>query len=256
MDNAALVSSIAAWIGVLVYFYLGQRLSRRPVSAEARVPAGQFTLFWIGLAAVSALGAIESLIAAYQLPSLALVLTMLYLEILLLCAVLWALVGYLVFLFTGRGYLVPLSMLYAALYVLLIYFITASGPSSVGVSYGAVTISYATPVGGPILGVLLILLLGPEFIGAFLYFSLFFRTRDPTIRYRVTLVSWSLIAWFGLGFLNIGALLGGGLAAQVLARSFGVFAALVILMAYYPPRAIRTRFGVSSIDESSRTAAA
>ncbi|HEY6238459.1 MAG TPA: hypothetical protein VIZ68_04665, partial [Thermoplasmata archaeon] len=204
MDNEALISAIAGLIAVVVYLYLGWRLSRRRVSHETRLPAAQFVLFWLALALVSGIGALESLTAAFQVPSLALVVTFLYVEILLLCVLLWALVSYLVYLFTGRGYTVPISLLYGTLYVLLVYFITLSEPTNVTVTFGVVSTGFANQVSGPILSLLLLVLLAPEFVGAILYLTLYFRTRDPTVRYRVTLVSLSLIAWFGLGFVNVG----------------------------------------------------
>jgi hypothetical protein len=256
MDDAALVSGIAAFVGVALYLYVGLRLSKRQVPPEMRLPARQFTIFWLGLGVVTAIGGAESLVAALQVPPLALVEALLYLNLLLVCVVLWGLVGYLLFLFTGRKFALPLSILYAALGVLLVYFIAASGPNSVTVVQGMVALGYASQIQGPILGILIVLLIGPEFLGAILYFTLFFRTRDPTVRYRVTLVSWSLIAWFGLGLLNVGSLLGGGLAAQVVSHSLGIFAAIVILLAYYPPQYIRSRFRVSGIDEAPKPATA
>ncbi|MCI4360071.1 MAG: hypothetical protein L3J91_00045 [Thermoplasmata archaeon] len=250
VDGAALISAIASWIGVILYGYLGFRLAQRRVSADARIPAAQFSLFWLGLGGVTAIGAIESLIAAFQVPPLALVVTLLYLEVLGLCVVLWGLVGYLVYLFTGRSLLVPLAVIYSVIYVLLVYFVTASVPTAVTVTQGSVGVTLSSQVTGPIVGVLLLALLGPEIIGAILYFTLFFRTRDPTIRYRVTLVSWSLIVWLGLGsIVNVAAALGGGLAAQILGRSIGVFAALVILLAFYPPAIIRRRLSVRGVDD-------
>jgi hypothetical protein len=254
MNTDALISGLTAWVGVVIYLFLGWRLSRRTVAPETRLPAAQFAFFWLGLAAITAIGAFESLVAAFALPSLATVLTLLYLEILLICALLWALVGYLVFLFRGRSYVVGLSVVYAAFYITLLYVITASEPTGVMLSMGTVSLRFAVAFEGPTLAILLLILIAPEFIGAILYFTLFFRTRDRTVRYRVTLVSWSLIAWFGLGSLNLASLLGGSLAAQILSRSLGVFAALVILLAYYPPRALRSRYGVTGIDDVARSA--
>lgn len=177
--------------------------------------------------------------------------TLFYLEILVLCIVLWGLLGYLIYLFTGRNFLLALSTLYAALYVGLLYFVTASAPTAVTVMAGSVGLVTAGVASGPYVILLAIGLIGPEFVGSILYFTLAFRTRDPTVRYRVTLVSWSLIAFFGLGSLNIAAALGGGVAAQIVSHSLGVIAALVILIAYYPPRWIRSRLGVTGIDSAA-----
>ena len=192
----------------------------------------------------------ESAVAIAVLPSLAFVLTLYDLNILVTVAALWGLVGYLLYLFLGRHLLVPLSILYGSLYVLLLYYITASDPVRVSLTMGSVGLVFGNQIQGPILAVLVLLLIGPEFLGAILYFTLYFRTRDPTVRYRIALVSWSLIGWFGLSLVPIASGLGGGLAAQVLARSLGIIAALVILAAYYPPRAVRSAFGVVSVDEN------
>jgi hypothetical protein len=254
VDEAALVSSVAALLGVIVYLYLGWRLGQRPTTPATRLPALQFALFWVVLGSVSAISGIESLVAVFQVPALDLVVSLLYLEILLLCFLLWALVSYLLFLFTGHGYALPLAGLYAVLYVLLLYYITASVPDAVTVTFGAVGTTDASTVTGPIVGVLLIILVAPEFIGAISYFTLFFRTNDPTIRYRVALVSWSLIGWFGLSFSGAGSALGGTLLGDLIGRSLGLLAAGVILLAYYPPKAIRQRFGVRGLDPPSGVA--
>ncbi|MCI4321851.1 MAG: hypothetical protein L3K18_08535 [Thermoplasmata archaeon] len=251
MDNTALGAGIASLVGAALYLFVGWRISRRAVSPESRFAASQFTLFWIALSGATAIGGLLSLVAAFTTPALALAVTITDLNILLACALLWGLVGYLVYLYTGRGFVVPLAVLYGTLYVLLLYYLTAGDATSVVVTAGTVGVTYTTPVGGPILGVLAILLIVPEFLASFAYFTLVFRTKDRTIRYRVALVSWSLIAWFSIGSANIGAALGGGLAAEVFGRSIGDIAALVILLAYYPPMAIRNRLGVAPIQSRS-----
>ncbi|MCI4351546.1 MAG: hypothetical protein L3K15_08565 [Thermoplasmata archaeon] len=247
MDTAALVSGVASIVAVGIYVFLGWRLAQRPVSPESRLPARQFAIFWLGLAFVTAIGGIESLIAVATVPPLALVLALLYAELPLLCLVLWGLVGYLIFLFSGRTFVVPLTVAYAAMGAFLVALIALAQPDGVTIMQGAVGVHTATTFSAPYVILLVVGLILPEIVGAILYFTLAFRTKDATVRYRITLVSWSLIAWFGLGLLNLGTLLGGGLAAQVFARSLGVFAALVILLAYYPPAWIRTRLGVAGL---------
>jgi hypothetical protein len=248
IDNAALLTGLTSLVGAAVYLFLGGRLALRRVSVAARLPAAQFAVFWLGLAAVTLSGAILSLVAVFELPSDALVVTALHFEILLLCVMLWGLLGYLTYLYTGRNLLLFWSLFYGGLYLFLSYLITASRPTIVLVTEGSVGVQYATPFGGSLLFALLAILIAPEFIGAILYFTLAFRSRDPTVRFRVTLVSWSIILWFGLATLNLPARLGGGLAAELLGRSLGVAAALAILLAYYPPRAVRERLGVTGIE--------
>jgi hypothetical protein len=247
MNEAAIVTATAELVGLGVYAFLGLRLARRSVSPTSQLANYQFATFWLGLALAAALSAIEDLIAVATVPPLALVVTAGYLEILLLCVILWSLVGYLLFLFTSRQFLVALSLFYAALYVALVYLITASQPTGVTVTNGSVAVTYATSFSLPLVLVLVVGLLVPELVAAVLYFTLVFRTKDRTVRYRITLVSWSLIAIFGLSFVNLGAAVGGGLAGQVLSQSVAVFAAIVILLAYYPPVALQRRLGISAV---------
>lgn len=255
MNASALAVGLTDFVAVGIYFFLGWKFYRRQVAPEYRLPVVQFSIFWLAFALVTFVSGVESSLASFATPMLPLVVSLYYLEILGSCVVLWGLVGYLVHLYTGRAYLLPISALYALLYVLLLYFITASDPDAVTVMLGAVGIQYATPVGGPILAVLVLLLVIPEFLGAILYFTLFFRTHDRTSRYRIGLVSWGLIAFFGIGLFNIGGRLGGGVAAVTLAAVLSIVPSLVILIAYYPPRFVRERLGVSGIETASNSPA-
>jgi hypothetical protein len=251
MNGDSLILALVDFVAVAIYLFLGWRFSQRQVSAESRFPVNQFSLFWLALALVTFIGGLEGALAAFAPPSLPLVVTLYYVEILGLCAALWGLVGYLLFLYTGRSFTVPLSGLYALLYVLLVYFVTASGPDAVTVTLGVVGLRYATPVGGALLGLLGLILIVPEFLAAILYFTLFFRTHDRTARYRIALVSWGLLAFFGVGSIGIAARLGGGPTAVALGGVLGLVPAFVILIAYYPPRLVRERLGVNGIEALS-----
>lgn len=249
-DAAALVVALAAFVAAGAYSYLALRLRRRTVSPQSRLAADQFVLFWAAFAVGTAIDGLESLYAAFTTPALAVAVTAEFVVVLLLCVLLWALVGYLFYLFTGKVVAIPLAIVYAVLYVLLLYYFVASMPSGVVVTQGVVGLTYASTVTGPILGLLLLLLILPEIIGTISYLTLVLRTRDPTVRYRVALVGFSLLAFFGLSFTGIASRLGGGLAAEIVAQLVGVVAVGGILLGYYPPAWIRRRFGVRSIDEN------
>lgn len=249
VDGAAFVTAVTDFVVAGAYGYLAWRLSGRQVSTQARLAAGQFALFWAALGLGTAVAGIESLVAALTTLSLPVAVTAEFVVVLVLCVCLWALVCYLFYLFTGRVIAVPLAVMYAVLYVLLLYYFVASMPSGVTLNQGVVGLTYASTVTGPIIAVLLLILVVPEIVGTLSYLSLLFRTRDPTVRYRVGLVGFSLLGFFGLSFLGIGARLGGSLAAVTFAQLIGVVAVIVILLAYYPPVAIRNRFGVHGINE-------
>jgi hypothetical protein len=99
-------------------------------------------------------------------------------------------------------------------------------------------------VGGALAALLFVFFLVPEFAGLFLYFTLYFRTRDRTVRYRVTLVSSSLIVWFGFSSLHLERFVGQGLLSQLVATAVGAITAVVSFIAYFPPRSIQLRLGV------------
>jgi hypothetical protein len=249
MNTEALVVGAFAVVPTVVFVLLGYRLLRRHVPSSVRVPAIQFAVFWFTLAAVTVISAIESLTAAFFAIPLAVALTLLQIVLLGLCVLLWALLGYLLYIYSGRSPLIALSVLYGLLFVLLLYVVNASQPIGVAVQGGVVSVQDAAPIGGLANAALFAVLILPEFAGSVLYLSLVFRTRDRTVRYRVGLTGASLAAWFGVGSVGIAARVGGGVLGQIVSQSLGVVAAIVILAAYYPPTPVRARFGVRAFDE-------
>jgi hypothetical protein len=81
------------------------------------------------------------------------------------------------------------------------------------------------------------------------YFTLYFHVSEVTQKYRVLLVSWSIIIWFLSPLFAIVA----GLAEQdwwqLASRLIGLAAALTILMAYQPPRWLQQRYGIVSLQD-------
>jgi hypothetical protein len=231
-----------------VYVFLGYRLLQRPVPAPVRLPAAQFALFWLGLGGTTMAEAFLNLWDAIAVPSIPLVATLLHLEILLICVALWGLLSYLAFLYTGRGYLAFWSIFYGACYLALNYLISAAAPHAVVVVNGTVSVSYANSISGPLAYALVVVLIVPEFVGAVLYLTLAFRSPDPTVRFRIVVVSGGLIAWFL--FAAVGSLVAAaaGLAGALVIQFLGVLAALAILAAYYPPQFVRDRLGVHGTD--------
>jgi len=250
-----LFSALFAMTAAGIYSYVGWRLGKRVISsAEARLAWGSFTVWWYGLAAITLIGGFLRLFGAFGLTSLPLFVTATYLNILITCIALWGLFYYLIYLFTGnRRSLVPSVLFYMIYYILLVYYITASIPDNVNVGRWDTALVYRTPPTGPFIVIILAMLLLPQIIGGLAYFSLYFRVAEVTQKYRVLLVSLSIIVWF----LSPLVALAGGLGQQdwwqFASRFIGLAAALTILMAYLPPRWLKQRYGVLSLsDESQR----
>jgi hypothetical protein len=249
-----LFSALFAVTAASIYSYVGWRLSKRIISSsEARLAWGSFTVWWYGLAATTLIRGLLNLFGAVGLTSLPLFVIATFLNILVTCIALLGLLYYLIYLFTGnRRLLVPLAIFYMIYFVLFVYYISASAPGSVDVGRWNTTLAYQTPLTGPFFVILIVLLLLPQIIGGFAYFTLYFNVTEITQKYRILLVSWSIIVWF----LSPFAALAGGLAEQdwwqLASRFIGLAAALTILGAYLPPRWLKQRYGILSLSDESQ----
>jgi hypothetical protein len=249
-----LFSALFYLIAAGIYTYVGWRLSKRVISSSrAQLAWGSFTVWWYGLAATSLVSTFLSLFGALGITSLPLFVTANYINLLIICLALCGLLYYLIYLFTGNiRSLMLVAVFYLMYYVLLVYYITASAPSNVIVGRWGATLDYHSPLTGPFFDIIFVLLLLPPIIGALAYFMLYFRVSDTTQKYRIVLVSWSIIIWF----LSPAIARAGGLAEQdwwqLMSRFIGLAAALIILMAYLPPHWLKQRYGILSLSDENR----
>ncbi|MCI4370047.1 MAG: hypothetical protein L3J81_01810 [Thermoplasmata archaeon] len=243
MIQALLFAAGVANLGATpVYWYVGTRLYDRPVPARAKLPSIQFSLFWWGLGATGVVTGVGSIVASAGAMYFALGLTLYLLTVLGDVVILWGLVGYLLYLYTGRYHLLELSAGYAAFYVIALYWVIASGPIGVSFASGSLLVQYGHMLGGVVFALVIIGLIFPEVIATILYLSLFFRTPDPTIRYRIGMVGGSVVLFFLAAiFLPTGDL--AALAKAVLDAG----AAVLALFAYFPPTSLQRRLGVAPV---------
>jgi hypothetical protein len=239
-----------------IYSYVGWRLSRRIIaSSDAKLAWISFAVWWHGLAITTLIGALQNLLGALGATELPLFITTTYINILVVCVALWGLVYYLIYLFTGnRQLLLPSILFYAIYYVMLVYYVTASVPSHINIEPWRATLAYDAPLTGPFFTLAIILLLLPQIVGGFAYFTLYFRISEVTQKYRVFLISWSIIIWFLSPFF---ALIGNVSQRdwwQLASRFIGLVSSLTILMAYLPPRWLKRRYGILSLDDEKQRA--
>jgi hypothetical protein len=241
-----LYSGAFALLTAAVYTWVGLKVGRPGLEPDELRAVRMFKLWWHSLAALTYVSAAFLLLGAFGTIDLAIFVSLLYVELGVICLAFWGLAYYLAFLFTGkRGWFVPLGIFYTAFLVLLFYLIVKSQPIGVTTERWQVSIKYAHEnlLGTGASLVFLFLFLGPQVIGAIAYFTLYFRTDDPWARYRIGMVSLSLLAWFGSSIAA--GLLGASQdeSWMLASRVISLAAALVILMAYRPPAWVRRRLG-------------
>jgi hypothetical protein len=248
-----LFGAVLSTLSAGIYYYVGRVLSRRNSSSpDSRLAWRLFVAWWYALAATTLSSAVLSLLGAFGIAGVPLFSTFTLVNLLALCIGLFGLVFYLLYLFTGnRGVLGPLSLFYIAYYILLVYYIQASDPIDVTVQRWRATLVYQNQLRGPLFQVAFLLLLFPPILGSLAYFMLYFQVKSPTQKYRILLVSWSIIVWFLSAYVaNIS-----GLAQydwwQIVSRLIGLAASLAIMFAYQPPLWIRRYFSVTSIAEET-----
>jgi hypothetical protein len=254
IQSTLLFSALFALAAAGIYAYVGWRLGKRVIpSSDARLAWVSFTVWWYGLAAATLIRGLLNLFGAMGLTDLPIFVTATYLNIQVTCIALMGLLYYLIYLFTGnRNSLGLLAIFYIFFYILLVYYITASTPNAINVERWSTGIAYRNPPTGAFIILLIVLLLVPQIIGGFAYFSLYFRVTEITQRYRILLVSWSIILWF----LSPVVAMAGGLSQEdwweLASRLIGLAAAGTILMAYLPPRWLKQRYGIISLSEESQ----
>jgi hypothetical protein len=234
-----------------IYFYVGRVLSRRhQASSETGMAWSMFVVWWYALALATLSSGMLSLLGGFGLVGLPLFTTINIINFLTLSVALMGLMYYLVYLYTGNRNLIwPIGIFYFLYYGLLVYFIEASNPVGVTVNRWNTALQFENTIRGPLYWIALVLLVFPQIIASLAYFILFFRVNEMTQKYRILLVSWSILIWFMSSFLGSISGLSQQDWWQIVSRLIGLAASLTILFAYQPPTWIKRRFGVAAIAE-------
>ncbi len=251
MSDATL--TVAVIYGVLVtilYAYVGRSVGGRQVSPQARLAQQLFVIWWYGLAASSLIGAVQTILYINGRLSVVMFSVLGQLVLLLIIVALWGLLYYLVYLYTGsRRSIIPLSIFYVAFYVVLLA-MSLTNPVERLVDDGWSITGEPALEFSRIAGILLTLvLIGPQIGAGLAYFRLYFKVDDRTQKYRIALVSWSIIVWFGLATLGSLAQLSDVTAWQWISRFLGLAAALTILAAYRPPGWVQRKYGIKALNQ-------
>jgi hypothetical protein len=178
--------------------------------------------------------------------------TITLMNLLATCVALYGLMFYLLYLFTGNSRLLgPLTVFYIAYYAFIMYYVLASEPVNVVVNRWGAGLVYQNQIRGPLFLIAVFLLVFPQILGSLAYFMLYFQVRTATQKYRILLVSWSIIIWFLSSFIASLTGLSSEDWWQVTSRLIALAASLTILLAYQPPAWAKRQFGVAAIAEEA-----
>lgn len=249
-DALDLLKLLLTCVSGVVYAYVATRLWKRPVEGPARLAAKLFATWWALLGGLTLLSVLTSALAAAGVNDVALYLTLIEVDFLVICIAFWALLYYLVYVLTGsRKVMAPIATFYALFYVWLLFVITSLHIQAVKI----VGLSYQPdpqPDLDPIVGfVLVALLLGPVLVASVGYLRLYFRVEGRTQRYRIGLIAVTLFAWFGSSALATVLSINQQPWWSLVSSALGLAAALSIYFAYQPPAFVRRRFGILAVGE-------
>jgi hypothetical protein len=229
-------------VAIVFYVWVGRRLLQRESSPRSRLASAQFALWFFGLGAALAAGRTELLLALLNTLPYSLAITFSLLNVVIEAIYLWGLVGALVYVYTGRYYLLALGLLYAVFYVVSIYAIFVQGPYGVTVASGSPALVYASPAGANSALALQLIVLVPELVGACLYLSLLPRSPDRTVRWRIGFVGAGILFW-----VAVHAFVPSSGYMMILVKTIlDLVPALLAVIGLVPPAWVRRRFGIAS----------
>ncbi|MGC2360405.1 MAG: hypothetical protein WA691_08920 [Thermoplasmata archaeon] len=244
--DAAVATLIVSAVVVAVYVYVGSRILRRETSDTARLASYQFALWWVGLGAALAVGRFELALALVNALPYALALTFTLVNLVIEAVYLWGLVGYLIFVYSGKYHLPLITALYGAFYVISIYLVFVQMPYGVTLASGNPSILYSAVESGSTSLALQLVVLLPEFFGACVYLSLLRRTPDRAARFRISLLAASILFW-----VVVHAFVPSSSIEWILAKSvLEVIPAVLSLIALLPPEWVRRRLLVADTSKS------
>jgi hypothetical protein len=228
--------------------YAGDVVRRRPLGGDDRLAGALFAVWWYGAALVILNQGVRTLFALGGIQDPTFYFVQGFAGMIPLAAAVWGLTYYMVYLLSGRrGLFVPITAFYVAYLVYLFWFSISQGVASVAMGEWQALVTPKEPATTAMNLIFGIWLAGPVLFAVGAYVILSLQERDPTLRYRLTLVSSGFLLLFGI--VLIGYLVGWvskswfPLAYQVPA----LIASILAVAAYRPPAWIQRRWGIQPL---------
>lgn len=198
METILAVAGASTMLVALTYGYVGLRLAGQATGTSATARAlAFFALWWLATSLNQAMGSTLYVAAAFGYTSVDIQLTYVFVQRLLLALSLVGLMYYLLYLQTGRSYLLPLIVVYALYYVTQMYVISAGGAIAVESFAWRTDLVYATPV-SPAWDLASLLVVLPPVIAALATLRVYRRVGTPIRRFRVAMIGIGFVVWWVL----------------------------------------------------------
>lgn len=245
MADVRLLLGAASYLVIgSLWAYVGLRVLRRGTRGKGAAATRRFAAWWLGLAGHSVAGLALALAAATGRATPPVVVASATLAAVCFGVMFWGLVSYLLYLYTGRRAVFPaVTFAYAVQTVLLVGVVWWLRPIGAHAEGWTPFIDYARAGSVATDAYITTTFLVPPLAGSVAYLLLLRRVKDRTARYRIALVSGSILAWF-VGALALGAVPGTSDAASLAVRVLALCAALGVLAAYEPPAWVQRRLRV------------
>lgn len=246
MNSELIAASLLDLLAAVTFAYVAVRFLGRPVSSTARFATWEFAAYWIGQALTAVVAGLSLPLAAWGLYGFDTTLTLYLFSLLIDTLVLAGLVGYLVYVYTGRYHLAPLAAVYSLFYLAVLNYVVSEHATGVKLVGGSPTLVYAVMPTGIVVAFIVIILIFPELIAALAYLSLIRLARGREQRYRILLVTASILTWYISSLFLPNATGPAPNAWSVVHPALSLVSSLLGLVAFFPPRPIQAWLGPSA----------
>jgi hypothetical protein len=252
-------TSVSAWtLGLSVTIglatsgflaYAGRVMHRRPAEAENRLAVRSFALWWYAASLVILLPIVRTVLAWAGLVDVALHTALVHFSNLPLAVALAALMYYILHLMTGRRRLVyPVAALYGLYLAYLTWYTSRTGERRLVLGdWQTQLVGASTPGPGETL-LFGLLLAAPVLATVAAYAVLGFRVDDPSLRYRLRMVSGSFLFLFGVVLAGFVLRWTDEPWFPLAYELPALVASVLVVAAYRPPQWVRRWLGVEPVE--------
>lgn len=234
MVSVTLVTSSILVLGVsLFYFIVGRAVLDPTAPRPERLARNAFGLWWFALAAYTVEGAMDNLLAASGIRDISMYASLEYMGLTFLFVGLAGLMYYLLYLYTGRSWIIyPISLFYGLFLLIGFYVRTLRGTAGLDVGAWEVELIPVHEVSPLLISLLQGALILPLIVGVLLYFLLYFMVETRLQKQRILLVGGALLFWFGTTGIAAAVDLTDAALWGLVSRVIALIAASVILYAF------------------------